>query len=476
MKIVVPVNLVPDLVEELTINEDGNRLDTAWLSLILNEFDDHAIEQAISAEGSWGRACHCDRPRCEGADDVLYAALAKGADQIIKIQGDFEEGVDKHILSRSLAGPVHALQPDLVLTGVQAHDDLDGSVGPLLAGFLNMPYVGYIAGVEVNGSAVVFRKEYPGGLMAEMRMTLPAVLGIQAAEEPPRYVAFSRVRQAMKSDAIEELEAPALPGNGSVNILRMYEPETGERAEMIGGDAEKWRPNSSKSCKREACCERRLTMNQDIFVIAEHLQGQVMEITYVMLAAARSLAGETGGNVVAVLLGHNAQELANDFAADRVLYLHHPALAEFTSDAYLIALSDLITSETPRSVLLGHTSVGMDVASGLSVRLDLPLVSQCLAFGTANGALTFTSQICGGKIMAEGDFPDKTLLLTMLPGGYKSEAGRSDQRPEIAPAEPPPLEGLRVTLERYIEPEAGDVDITKEPILIAVGRGLPERG
>jgi len=213
-------------------------------------------------------------------------------------------------------------------------------------------------------------------------------------------------------------------------------------------------------------------MNQSIYVITEHLQGQVMEITYVMLAAARSLAGKTGGEVVAVLLGRNAQGLADDFAADRVLYLDHAALAEFTPDAYLAALSDLIASELPRVVLLGHTSVGMDVASGLAVRLDLPLVSQCLDIGSANGAQTFTSQICGGKIMAEGEIPDKTLLVTMLPGGFKPEAGRSDKRPEIAPVEPPSLEGLRVTLEGYIEPEAGDVDISKEPILIAVGRGL----
>jgi electron transfer flavoprotein alpha subunit len=213
-------------------------------------------------------------------------------------------------------------------------------------------------------------------------------------------------------------------------------------------------------------------MNQDVYVIAEHLQGQVMEITYVMLAAARTFAGKTGGDVVAVLLGHNAQKLADDFAADRVLYLDHPALAEFTPDAYLTTLSDLIANETPRAVLMGHTSVGMDVASGLSVRLELPLVSQCLDVGSANGTQTFISQICGGKIMAEGEIPDKTLLVTMLPGGFKPEAGYSDKPPEITPIEAPPPEGLRVSLEGYIEPEAGDVDITKEPILIAVGRGL----
>ena len=55
-------------------------------------------------------------------------------------------------------------------------------------------------------------------------------------------------------------------------------------------------------------------MNQDIYVVIEHLQGQVADISYVMLAAARVLVQETGGNVVAVLLGHEAQGLAGNLA------------------------------------------------------------------------------------------------------------------------------------------------------------------
>jgi electron transfer flavoprotein beta subunit len=47
MNIIVPIKMVPDLVEELSIDPSGAALDTAWMRLILNEFDDHAIEQAI---------------------------------------------------------------------------------------------------------------------------------------------------------------------------------------------------------------------------------------------------------------------------------------------------------------------------------------------------------------------------------------------------------------------------------------------
>jgi electron transfer flavoprotein alpha subunit len=36
----------------------------------------------------------------------------------------------------------------------------------------------------------------------------------------------------------------------------------------------------------------------------------------------------------------------------------------------------------------------------------------------------------------------------------------------------PALEGLRVALKQYIDPPAGDVDITRQPLLVAVGRGI----
>jgi electron transfer flavoprotein alpha subunit len=209
-------------------------------------------------------------------------------------------------------------------------------------------------------------------------------------------------------------------------------------------------------------------MNEDIYVVIEHLQGQVADISYVMLAAARVLVQETGGNVVAVLLGHEAQGLANNLAANQVLYLDHPALADFTSDAYLEALAALINEDRPRAVLLGHTSMGMDVASGLSARLELPLVSQFYQVSPGK----FVSQICGGKIMAEGDLPGPTALLTMVPGGFKPEEGQSDEPPQVISRTTPELAGLRVALKQYLEPEAGDVDISKEPILIAVGRGV----
>ena len=41
--IVAIVKMVPDLVEELEINDDGTGLERDWLRLLINEFDTHFI-------------------------------------------------------------------------------------------------------------------------------------------------------------------------------------------------------------------------------------------------------------------------------------------------------------------------------------------------------------------------------------------------------------------------------------------------
>ena len=234
MKIVIPINLVPDLVEELEIDESGTHLDLTWARMILNEFDDHAIEQGILLKERNGGHVTVLAPDIEGADDALFTAGAKGADRLIKLTGDFED-LNSHALSRALFAVMKDLDIDLVLTGVQAHCDIDGQLGPLLAEYLGFPYVGYIAGVSQQNGGVMALKEFPGGLVAETGVKLPAVLGIQAADEPPRYVAFSKIRNAMNELSIEEFSAPALDFSGGPIIHRMYPPETTETATIIDG-------------------------------------------------------------------------------------------------------------------------------------------------------------------------------------------------------------------------------------------------
>jgi electron transfer flavoprotein beta subunit len=238
MNILVLIKLVPDLVEELEIDESGKKLDTTFMRFIINEPDEHAIEQAIILKDREGGEVTVIGPSFEDVDNVLFTASAKGSDRLIKLTGNLGDEVNNHGLARAFASAIRDNQADLILTGVQAHNDLDGALGPLVAETLGIPYVGYISGVTVSGNTCTVRKEYPGGLIAEMEVVLPAVLGIQAAESPPRYVAVSKVRQAMKTVSIEEQPSPDMDKRGGPEVTRMFQPQVGERAEMIEGDVD----------------------------------------------------------------------------------------------------------------------------------------------------------------------------------------------------------------------------------------------
>ncbi len=236
MHIVVAIKQVPNLTDELDINADGNGLDHDALDYVLNEFDEHALEEAVLAKEAAGGSVTVIGVDTTGElDGALHTALAKGADQAAKITGDFPRGTDSHTQAKLLANAIRGKAPELVLAGVQAADDRDGQLGPMIAAHLGQPYVGVVTGIELKGDKLVAHKEYAGGLMAEFEVALPAVIGVQAAHQPPRYAPVSKIRQMAKTAQIEAIPGGEAAGPGST-VRRMFKPEAAGHAEMWEGE------------------------------------------------------------------------------------------------------------------------------------------------------------------------------------------------------------------------------------------------
>ncbi len=236
MNIIVPIKQVPDLVEELEINSAGTDLDREWLKMKLNEFDDHALEEALLLKDEQGANVTAIALDGDDIDKALFAAAAKGADRLIKVTG--VAGTSTHEAAKAMANVIQGLEYDLVMTGVQAVDDRDGQMAVLLAHYLGIPHVSVVTGVQVAGSSVTVHKEYGGGMVAEFEAATPLALGIQAARETPRYVPVAKVRRASRDANIEEMAAGDLGVDAGSTVAKMYKPETGAGAEMIDGSAE----------------------------------------------------------------------------------------------------------------------------------------------------------------------------------------------------------------------------------------------
>jgi electron transfer flavoprotein beta subunit len=212
MNLYVLLKMVPDTVEELNVSADGKSLDSEFLRFKLSEPDDHALEQALILKEKHGGKVTVVALDAPEVDDVLFTALAKGADRAVKIpinQAGLGTVASAKVLADFLAA-ANAITPDsLLLPGSQAIDDLEGEVAPFLAAALNLPFVGVVCGVRsvADGKATVM-KEFAGGLRAEFEVTIE-----EADLTPP--------------ERLIHLE-----------IDRMYKPEAAGRAQMFEGATE----------------------------------------------------------------------------------------------------------------------------------------------------------------------------------------------------------------------------------------------
>lgn len=242
MQMFVLIKMAPDTVEELTVAADGKSLDGETLRFKLGDSDEHALEQALLLKERHGGTVTVVALDAPETDDALFTALAKGANRVIKLCGDFtslESPAAARLLADFLKSQNASLPADaLVLLRSQAVDDLAGEIGPFLAEALAAPYVGVVTGVAPGGSGIVVAKELGRGLRGEFELPLPAVLGIQSAEKPPRYVPIAKVRAAMKSGRIETRQVEQPEAAAPVAVERMYAPEAAGRATMLEGSAE----------------------------------------------------------------------------------------------------------------------------------------------------------------------------------------------------------------------------------------------
>lgn len=209
----------------------------------------------------------------------------------------------------------------------------------------------------------------------------------------------------------------------------------------------------------------------NVLVITEHLQGSITNATFEALAVARTLAGQTGGSVDAALVGSDVMGLADELGgADRVLVAEGSAFAEFTPTAHAVAFAEIVNEVQPQIVLVPYTSTGMDVASHISLGCDYPLVSYCQSVNAAGG-LSATAQLYAGKLEADVEVEGNRAIFALLAGAGDAEAGRASGAAEVIKVGAgEPAGGMKLI--GLAQPEAGDIDITTQEVLVVVGRGI----
>jgi electron transfer flavoprotein beta subunit len=218
------------LGDEVEFTADGRDVDPDFLDRALNEWDACAVEEALRVRERLGGEVVVVTVGDAEAEGALRRCLAMGADRAIRVDAG---PVDPVSTARGLAAAVAGESPELVLTGVQSADSVQGSTGVALAELLGLPRVAVVTKLEWSGSGpATVDRELEAGLVDVVEVDTPALLTIQTGINEPRYANLRAIKQAEQQ---EIAVVAADTGEPAYRVRRMFTPPRGAGAELLEG-------------------------------------------------------------------------------------------------------------------------------------------------------------------------------------------------------------------------------------------------
>lgn len=217
-------------------------------------------------------------------------------------------------------------------------------------------------------------------------------------------------------------------------------------------------------------------MEQTIIVIAEHIEGQIKQITYELIACAVKLQRFKSLTIKVMILGDDvtgpAREIAQISGQD-VMAIQVPNLHCYNGETYRDILQNLLVEYKAAYICVAHTSQGLDFAPALAVVLDADCITGVEEIVKQDENICVARPLYGGKIFAHHITGAKTSILTIQPGVFKPLVSefQTTGAVEMKSMTYEPHRSVSLGLKQA---EADTSAITEAKVVIAAGRGIGE--
>ncbi len=205
-----------------------------------------------------------------------------------------------------------------------------------------------------------------------------------------------------------------------------------------------------------------------ILVVAEFTEGELSDTSRELLTKARELAQSLGSEVIAVGFGSHAEHAMANADADRAVAITGLGLDQYLPLTYERTLSQIVSEYHPLLTMVANSTMGLDLGAGVAAAQHMPVIAYCNGLHTDAEDIVAQCQAFAGKLLAEVAVPAGGAVITVLPGSFGSSG--TSGHPEVTVMAVDSVPGMDVV--KILEPEKGDVDITRADILVSVGRGI----
>jgi electron transfer flavoprotein alpha subunit len=215
-----------------------------------------------------------------------------------------------------------------------------------------------------------------------------------------------------------------------------------------------------------------------VLVCGEVVEGKLAAITAEMLGGGRKLAEKLGEELSVVLLGSEVKGLAAEaiaLGADKVYVVDDPVLKDYQTDAYVMAMENVVNQLSPRVLLLGQTSMGRDLGPRLAFRLKTALSMDCteLDIDAESKLLIQTRPVYGGN--ARAVFTTESLpQMSTVRAKAMSPLQRDDSRKAEVVDIPSGVDPSKIMAKfvQKVKEEVVGVKLEEAPAVVGGGRGI----
>lgn len=204
MKILVAISNVPDTTTKIQFTDGDTKFNAAGVTFVINPYDEwYALVRALELkEANLAEKVTLIHVGLADSEATIRKGLALGADDAVRIDA---EGPDALFVADQIASYAKANAYDLILVGKETINYNGSSVGAMIAGVLDLPFISLANKLDLAGNKATVEQEVDGGTqivecelplviscakgMAEQR--IPNMRGIMAARTKPLTVVAS---------------------------------------------------------------------------------------------------------------------------------------------------------------------------------------------------------------------------------------------------------------------------------------------
>ena len=220
-------------------------------------------------------------------------------------------------------------------------------------------------------------------------------------------------------------------------------------------------------------------MAQQIFAYILHCEGVADDTTLEMVTAAKRI--DPDATPIAVVTGSGAKldTVCNTLTSSfhEVWKIDQDELAHSNAEFIRKIIQPLFPEGS--IVLMPHEHFGMDLAPGLSVKLEAAFLADAVDIeGLDSGRLRAVRQEYNGQVSTHVACDvSGGAVIAVRPGSFQADESK-DASGSVIDKTAEALGAIPVIQRRFlemVEAEAGDVDITKSDVLVSVGRGIEDQ-